>query len=158
AFWTSSQTARACVKLPRRSYSRASRRFSSGLFGSLCRACSRFHTARSRSPSASAAEAIPSCTGTSQGLGTRTRPPGARRAGWGRGRPGEQPGQPPALEVVAEPRLLGAAEGLAVEQVGRVEPAAVDEQVDAGEVAARGHELPAAVEVEGGLAALLRGG
>src|SRR5207253_648746 len=70
--------------------------------------------------------------------------------------PGGEPGEPAAAEVVAVLGLLGAAQGLAVEQVGGVELAAVEEEVEGGVEVAGGDDLVGALELTGREAAGLR--
>src|SRR5204863_10184563 len=82
--------------------------------------------------------------------------PGGAEAG--AGRPVPQPRQPGAASIVAVAGALGAAEGLAVDEVGGVEPAAVVQQIEAVTIVPGGDELMGAVELPGGLSALFGGG
>src|SRR5262249_15549881 len=76
----------------------------------------------------------------------------------GPGRPGGQPRQPAAAQVVAVLGLLGPPQRLAIEQVTGVEAAAIQEQADAVVVVPRGQHLVGPLELAGSDAPLFRSG
>ena len=72
--------------------------------------------------------------------------------------PGGEPGKFAAAQIVLVLGLLGAAQRLAIDEIGGIELATVNQQPNSIVVIARGNDLVGALELSGGSATLLRTG